>query len=57
MDKQPFLFKINVKKIVEAQGGRIWLESRAGQGATFHSTWVEVTYRMSEALNVTDQES
>jgi PAS domain S-box-containing protein len=28
-----------VKKIVEARGGRVWLESSAGAGATFHFTW------------------
>lgn len=28
-----------VKKIVEARGGRAWLESSAGAGATFHFTW------------------
>jgi PAS domain S-box-containing protein len=30
-----------VKKIVESQGGRIWLESQAGQGAAFHFTWLK----------------
>ena len=28
-----------VKRIVQASGGRIWVESVKGQGATFHFTW------------------
>jgi GAF domain-containing protein/CheY-like chemotaxis protein len=28
-----------VKKIVESKGGRAWLESAEGAGATFHFTW------------------
>ena len=28
-----------VKKVVDARGGRAWVESAAGQGATFRFTW------------------
>ena len=28
-----------VRKIVETQGGRAWVESELGRGATFHFTW------------------
>ena len=28
-----------VRKIVEARGGRAWVESELGRGATFHFTW------------------
>jgi signal transduction histidine kinase len=28
-----------VKKIVEAQGGRVWIESDVGKGATFRFLW------------------
>jgi signal transduction histidine kinase len=31
-----------VKKIVEAQGGRAWVESQPGQGATFRFLWPKV---------------
>lgn len=28
-----------VKKIIEEQSGKIWVESKKGEGATFHFTW------------------
>jgi PAS domain S-box-containing protein len=28
-----------VKKLSESRGGRVWVESRAGEGATFHFLW------------------
>ncbi|HET7622928.1 MAG TPA: ATP-binding protein [Gemmatimonadaceae bacterium] len=30
-----------VKKIVEARGGRAWVDSSPGQGAVFHFTWLK----------------
>jgi signal transduction histidine kinase len=28
-----------VKKIIEEQGGKIWIESEVGNGASFNFTW------------------
>ncbi|MEG3439794.1 PAS domain-containing protein [Pannus brasiliensis CCIBt3594] len=32
-----------VKKILDTEGGKIWLDSREGEGATFHFTWPKKT--------------
>jgi signal transduction histidine kinase len=37
-----------VKKIVESRGGSVWVESEAGQGATFRFTWPKKDDKMTE---------
>jgi signal transduction histidine kinase len=34
-----------VKKLVESEGGAVWVESQAGQGATFRFTWPKMQAR------------
>jgi PAS domain S-box-containing protein len=38
-----------VKRIIDAHGGRIWVESRSGQGATFHFVLPRTTAAQSSA--------
>jgi PAS domain S-box-containing protein len=32
-----------VKKILDTEGGKVWIDSREGEGATFHFTWPDRT--------------
>ncbi|MEX0269572.1 ATP-binding protein [Leptolyngbyaceae cyanobacterium UHCC 1019] len=34
-----------VKRIVEAEGGSIWITSQEGSGATFHFTWLKESFQ------------
>jgi len=40
-----------VKKIIEEQGGQIWLESEKGVGATFHFTWAKSNNKNAEDIS------
>jgi PAS domain S-box-containing protein len=40
-----------VKKIIEDQGGQIWVESEKNQGATFHFTWAKSNNKNAEDIN------
>ncbi|MEO5569920.1 MAG: ATP-binding protein [Bacteroidia bacterium] len=39
-----------VKKIIEDQGGQIWVDSEKGQGAAFHFTWSKSNNKNSEDI-------
>jgi signal transduction histidine kinase len=40
-----------VKKIIDAAGGRVWVESEKGQGATFRFTWPKASPQQSPGIN------
>lgn len=43
-----------VKKIIEEQGGQIWVESELGQGANFHFTWPKFNVRNAEDISIAE---
>jgi signal transduction histidine kinase len=42
-----------VKKIVEAHGGRVWIDSEEGRGATFRFTWPKTPTQRSWSRHIT----
>lgn len=46
-----------VKKIIEEEGGTIWLDSVKGQGASFHFTWPKKKKKISEEVVVAEDSS
>jgi signal transduction histidine kinase len=43
-----------VKKIVEAEGGKVWVESQIGAGATFYFTWHQQPWKTDLSHHLAD---
>lgn len=43
-----------VKKIIEEQGGQIWVESEKGKGAVFHFTWSKSNQKNTENIGLAE---